>query len=125
MTTPNDAARPVAKIRVGGGPDPSTVMWITDNPPTTPILVYTAADYDALREEVERLRVSHGMEYLLVAEATARAEAAEAKVAKLTAFAHHARETAFDFVNNDQRPWPHHMRELAWKADAALNEGGE
>lgn len=56
MNTPNDAARPVAKIRVGGGPDPSTVRWITDSPPTTPILVYTAADYDKLREEVERLR---------------------------------------------------------------------
>ncbi|WP_141233515.1 hypothetical protein [Lysobacter antibioticus] len=54
--TPNDAARPVAhaeidakgeawRIRIGG----------PDNHCTTPL--YTATDYDKLREEVERLRL--------------------------------------------------------------------
>lgn len=47
--------------------------------------------------------------------------ALQGEVSRLRAFAEHVRTTCFDFVNEGIRPWEHHMRELAWRADEALN----
>lgn len=37
---------------------------------------------------------------------------------ELLAFAEHVKTLAFDFINEGIRPQDHHMRELAWKANA-------
>ena len=48
-------------------------------------------------------------------------DALQGEVSRLRAFAEHVRTTCFDFVNEGIRPWEHNMRELAWRADEALN----
>lgn len=37
---------------------------------------------------------------------------------ELLAFVEHVKTLAFDFINEGIRPQDHHMRELAWKANA-------
>lgn len=141
VTPPNEAARPFLLIRESQSSDLFEYFESRDQAldhhrnldyPDDLIEGYTAADYDALRAEVERLRVADKYAASIgrgmlneIRELRARAEAAEAKVEKLAAFARHVRETAFDFVNEGIRPWEHHMRDLAWRADAAINAQGE
>lgn len=141
MTTPNDAARPGLfrpVVQKHGATKTGYIAVMTDKPNPADdwkdesLRWVTAADYDALRAELERMTAlrdgwgEKAKEALSVVTSTNDTnEKLVDKVAKLTAFAKHVRETAFDFINEGIRPWEHHMRDLAWRADAALNEGGE
>ena len=44
----------------------------------------------------------------------------EAKEMKLMQYAEHVRTVCYDFINEGDRVWPHHLRDLAQRADRAM-----
>lgn len=87
VATPNDAARPVARFHLFTGERTSDERcgcrhgFVEESPTGYYVL---AADYDALRQEVEKLRLREAQLIAAGCRITERAEAAEAKVGRLS-----------------------------------------
>lgn len=130
-TTPNDAARPVVEVIDA---DWGTAFNLLGRLPAVGTKLYTATDYDKLREEVERLQmlcyeISRDCNACANErnEQRARAEAAEARATTAMNLTDQWRRRAHELrYNPAAMPFAAEcIEECAKQLDAAINAQGE